>query len=302
VTQATAAAAAAEAVEAERAVDARPSAAQRLSLNTMTTQRLSFDEAVDLALRFDVPALGLWRDKVEEVGLGTAARRLRETGLRASSLCRGGFFTAAEPDAVAAAVADNRRAIDEAAALGAPELVVVAGGLPEGDLDLRGARQRVADRIGDLAPYASERGVRLALEPLHPMFVADRAVISTLEQALDLAADHDPAAVGVVVDTFHVFWDPAAEAMVERAGREGRISSYQVCDFNLPIPEGALLSRGMMGDGHIDFERWTRAVTRAGYAGDVEVEIFNADVWAREPAEVLTQLRERYDALVAPWL
>ncbi|GAA2029507.1 sugar phosphate isomerase/epimerase [Terrabacter terrae] len=283
-------------------IDSRSSAAERLSLNTMTTQRLSFEEAVDLALRLEVPALGLWRDKVEEVGLEEAARRLREAGVRASSLCRGGFFTAADPDGVAAAVADNRRAVDEAAALGAPELVIVAGGLPDGDRDLLAARQRVADRIGDLAPYAAERGVRLALEPLHPMFVADRAVISTLEQALDLAADHDPAVVGVVVDTFHVFWDPAAEAMVARAGREGRISSYQVCDFNLPIPEGALLARGMMGDGHIDFERWTRAVTAAGYTGDVEVEIFNADIWSRDPVEVVTQMRARYDELVAPWL
>jgi len=284
------------------AIDTRRSAGERLSLNTMTTQRLSFEEAVDLALRLGVPALGLWRDKVEQVGLEAAARRLRGAGLRASSLCRGGFFTAADEDGVAAAVADNRRAIDEAAALGAPELVIVAGGLPDGDRDLLAARQRVADRIGDLAPYAAERGVRLALEPLHPMFVADRAVISTLEQALDLAADHGPASVGVVVDTFHVFWDPAAEAMVSRAGREGRISSYQVCDFNLPIPEGALLARGMMGDGHIDFERWTRAVSAAGYTGDVEVEIFNADIWSRDPLEVVTQMQARYDQLVAPWL
>ena len=143
-------------------IDAKPSAADRLSLNTMTTQRLSFDEAVDLALRLDVPALGLWRDKVEVTGLEVAARRLRETGLRASSLCRGGFFTAADRDGIAAAVADNRRAIDEAAALGAPELVIVAGGLPDGDRDLLAARQRVADRIGDLAPYAA-CSVRLAL-------------------------------------------------------------------------------------------------------------------------------------------
>lgn len=280
----------------------KPSARERLSLNTMTTKQLSLDEAVALALRLDVPALGLWRDKVEEVGLAAAARRLREAGLRASSLCRGGFFTAVTDQGVRAALADNRLAIDEAAALGAPELVIVAGGLPDGDRDLLAARQRVADRLGDLVPYAVDHGVRLALEPLHPMFVADRAVVSTLEQALDLASDHDASAVGVVVDTFHVFWDPAAEPMIDRAGREGRISSYQVCDFNLPIVEGALLSRGMMGDGHVDFERWTRAVTRAGYVGDVEVEIFNADIWSRDADGVVEQMRGRYDELVAPWL
>ncbi len=142
----------------------------------------------------------------------------------------------------------------------------------------------------------------MALEPLHPMFVADRAVISTLEQALDLASPHDPSTVGVVVDTFHVFWDPRAEEMVARAGSEGRISSYQVCDFNLPIPAGALLSRGMMGDGHIDFARWTRAVVATGYRGDIEVEIFNADIWAREPADVAAQMQRRFLEHVAPWL
>ena len=279
-----------------------PDARQRLSLNTKTVEGLNLAEAVELAAGFGLRAVGLWRDRVQEDGVERAARRVRDAGLRVSSLCRGGFLTAATPDGAAAALEDNLRALDEAAALGARELVMVVGGLPAGDRDLVAARERVAERVATLAPEALARGVRLALEPLHPMFAADRAVLSTLEQALDLAAEHPPAAVGVVVDTFHVFWDPRAEESVARAGREGRLSSYQVCDFNLPIAADALLSRGMMGDGVVDFTRWTRAVTAAGYAGDVEVEIFNAEVWARDPREVLDEVAERYAALVAPHL
>ena len=275
---------------------------ERLSLNTMTTKQLSLSQVVRVASEAGVSALGLWRDRVQELGVETAARVLQDAGLRASSLCRGGFLTAAEPGAVRTAIEDNRRAIDEAATLGAPELVMVVGGLPAGDRDLAAARSRVGERLADLVPYAEERGVRLALEPLHPMYVADRAVLSTLKQALEMSADHPAHVVGVVVDTFHIFWDPEATAMIRRAGAEGRISAYQVCDFNLPIPEDALLARGMMGDGHIDFPHWTRAVTAAGYDGDVEVEIFNADVWARNPADVLDEMVERYVRLVAPYL
>jgi sugar phosphate isomerase/epimerase len=274
----------------------------RLSLNTMTTQRLSLAEAVEVAGSAGLQALGVWRDRVQQLGLDRAAKLLREAGLRVSSLCRGGFLTAVDPHEVRAALDDNRRAIDEAAALGTSELVMVVGGMPPGDRDLVGARSRVADRVAELVPYASARGVRLALEPLHPMYVADRAVLSTLGQALDIAAAHPAEAVGVVVDTFHVYWDPQATDLVRRAGREGRISSYQVCDFNLPIPEDALLARGMPGDGHIDFEHWTRAVADAGYTGDIEVEVFNAEVWAREPAQVVREMIARYESLIAPYL
>ena len=274
----------------------------RLSLNTKTTNSLALEQAVAVASEAGIGAVGLWRDRVEEVGPARAARLVAAAGLRVSTLCRGGFLTAASSSGVRRALDDNRRALDEAASLGAPELVMVVGGLPDGDRDLVGARRRVADRVGELVPEARERGVRLALEPLHPMYAADRAVLSTLDQALDVAAPHPPETVGVVVDTFHIFWDPRAEDAIARAGREGRLSAYQVCDFNLPIAADPLLSRGMMGDGVIDFARWTAAVHSAGYTGDVEVEIFNAEVWARDPRDVLAQLVQRYTDLVAPHL
>jgi sugar phosphate isomerase/epimerase len=274
----------------------------RLSLNTATTKRWTLPEAVDGATRAGLTAVGVWRDRVAEHGLEQSAKLLREAGLRVSSLCRGGFLTASAPDAVAAALADNRAAIEEAAVLGAEALVLVVGGLPGGDRDLAGARRRVAERLHELAPIAADHGVRLALEPLHPMYVADRAVVSTLDQALDLAAPFDPLTVGVVVDTFHVFWDPNLVAAIERAGRERRIASYQVCDFNLPIAADALLSRGYMGDGVVDFTAITRSVAATGYSGDVEVEIFNAEVWDSDGDVVVSRVRERFGTLVAPHL
>ncbi|WP_435233773.1 sugar phosphate isomerase/epimerase family protein [Micromonospora aurantiaca (nom. illeg.)] len=264
----------------------------RLSLNQRTTQRWSVAEAVDGCVRAGIPAIGLWREPVAEIGVPAAARLVTDAGLRVSSLCRGGFLTAADDAGRVEALADNRRAIDEAAALDAACLVLVVGGLPPGSRDLAGARQRVADALAELAPYAAERGVRLALEPLHPMYCADRAVLSTLGQALDLAEAFPAEQVGVVVDTFHVWWDPDVWRQIARAG--ARIASFQVCDFLTPLPADVLLGRGMMGDGHIDFPPLRRAVEAAGYTGDVEVEIFNAEVWATDPDRVLATMIARY--------
>jgi sugar phosphate isomerase/epimerase len=280
----------------------RPEPLDRLSLNTATTKRWTLREAVDGAVRAGIPALGLWRDRVAEVGLDVATRMVRDAGLRVSSLCRGGFLTAVDTVGQQAALDDNRAAIDEAAALGTRDLIMVVGGLPAADRDLVGARERVAERLAALVPHAADRGVRLVLEALHPMYCADRAVLSTLGQALDLATPHPAETVGVVVDTFHVWWDPALEQQVARAGREGRLAAYQVCDWNLPIAADALLSRGMMGDGHIDFPTITRWVTAAGYTGDVEVEIFNADIWASPGDEVLATMKRRFVDLVGPGL
>jgi sugar phosphate isomerase/epimerase len=281
---------------------ARDARLSRLSLNTATTKRWTLKEAVDGAARAGLPAVGLWRDRVAEAGLSTAARIVRDAGLRVSSLCRGGFLTAPDPQGRRAALEDNRAAIDEAATLGTAELIMVVGGLPQGSRDVLSARKRVAELLAELAPYAAERQVRLVLEALHPMYCADRAVISTLRQALDLASPHEPRVVGVVVDTFHVWWDPDLETQIARAGAQGRLACYQVSDWNLPIASDALLSRGMMGDGHIDFGTIGRWVTEAGYAGDVEVEIFNEDIWASDGTEVIATVVDRYLDLVLPSL
>ncbi|MGG5752176.1 sugar phosphate isomerase/epimerase family protein [Zafaria sp. Z1313] len=285
-----------------------------LSLNTGTTPNLTLAEAVRHTAEAGLGHIGVWRHLVADAGGAEAAARIvSAAGLTVSTLCRGGFLTASDPAGQAAALESNRAAIREAAALGTSELIMVVGGLPAaahvlggaGDREDRGldaARERVADRIAELVPYAAEHGVRLVLEPLHPMYAADRAVLSTLGQALDLAAPHPAETVGVVVDTFHVWWDPQLRGQIARAGAEGRLASYQVCDFNLPIAADALKSRGMMGDGYIDFGPVSAWVAEAGYRGPVEVEIFNEEVNTQDAALTLATMRERYAELVLPAL
>lgn len=270
----------------------------RFSLNQATIKYAGLDEAVRATVDAGIESIGLWREPVAQFGLAASAAYVSDAGLRVSSLCRGGFFTAPPGLARTAALDDNRRAIEETATLGAPALVLVAGGLPEGSRDLLGARERVRDAIGELAPDARAAGITLAIEPLHPMYVADRAVVSTLGQALEIAEQFD--GVGVVVDTFHVFWDPQVFDAIARAGASGRIASYQVCDWNLPIAADPLLSRGYPGDGHIDFGPLTTAVTDAGYTGDIECEIFNQQVWDDEYLAVARTSLARYEELVEP--
>ncbi|GAA3740495.1 sugar phosphate isomerase/epimerase family protein [Salinactinospora qingdaonensis] len=261
----------------------------RLALNQATVNRWSVPEVIDGCARAGLPAVGLWRDPVVQTGLSKTVRLLRSAGLRVSSHCRGGFLTA--PDQPAA-LDDNRRAIDEAAELGAACLVMVVGGLPQGSRDLVEARERVAAGVAELAPYAAQRGVRLALEPLHPMFCADRAVLSTLGQALDLAEGFSAETVGVVVDTYHVWWDPTVLDQIDRAG--ARIASFQACDWILPLPADTLLGRGMVGDGYADVAGLRRAVDTTGYTGDIEVEIFNAEIWSADPEEVIATVARRH--------
>jgi len=266
----------------------------RLSLNQATVKHLGLREAAALCVRHDIPAIGLWRDRVAEIGLAGAVAAVRTAGLHVSSLCRGGFFTQADPDGRAGARADNQAAVREAAELGADTLALVCGGLVPGSRDLGLARRMVADAIGDLVPVAQRLGVRLGIEALHPMFCADRSVIASLGEAVDLAAQFPADTVGVVVDSYHVWWDARLADEIARAA--GRIVSYQVCDWVLPLPADILLGRGHVGDGVIDFGPITAAVTAAGYDGYVEVEIFNAAVWAAPPDQTAAIMRARFAA------
>ncbi|SJN46663.1 Sugar phosphate isomerases/epimerase [Microbacterium esteraromaticum] len=281
----------------------------RLSINQATIKYADLETALRVTADAGVQSIGLWREPVHEVGLDTATRMLADSGLRFSSHCRGGFFTLPAGAEREEALADNRRAIDETAALAAAGaegstavLVLVAGGLQPGSRDLIGARERVRDAIGELAPYAQSAGVTLAIEPLHPMFASDRCVVTTLGQALDIAADFDAAVVGAAVDTFHIWWDPQVLEQIARAGREGRIATYQVCDWQTPLPADVLLSRYYMGDGVIDFGSLTQAVVATGYDRDIEVEIFNADIWADDPATVVARTAASFTATVSPHL
>ncbi|QQC89377.1 sugar phosphate isomerase/epimerase family protein [Streptomyces alfalfae] len=266
----------------------------RLSVNQETIKQWSLPELAEGCAKEGVTSVGLWRAPVQAYGVERAARLMRESGLAVTSLCRGGFLTDTAGAARARALDDNRAAIDEAAALGADTLVLVSGGLPPGSKDLAGARERIADGLALLGPYAEERGVRLAIEPLHPMFASDRCVVSTLGQALDLAERFPARQVGVVVDTYHVWWDDQAPAQIARAGAGGRLHAFQLADWITPLPAGVLLGRGQLGDGCVDFRAFRDLVDAAGYDGPIEVEIFNEALWERDGGEVLRETAERF--------
>ena len=271
-----------------------PPAPERFSVNQMTVRQLSLPELVDACRELGVTGVGLWREPVRAYGVEAAATLVRDAGLTVTTLCRGGFLTATGPAERAAALADNRRAVDEAAALGTDVLILVCGGLPAGSRDLHGARERIADALAELGPYAERHGVRLAVEPLHPMFAADRCVISTLAQALALAERLPARQVGVAVDTYHVWWDDRAPDQIARAGASGRIHAFQLADWTTPLPAGVLEGRGQLGDGAIDLRAWRARVEAAGYTGPIEVELFNTALWARDGREVLAETVRRF--------
>jgi sugar phosphate isomerase/epimerase len=259
------------------------------SFNQATATRWPTPDLIAGCVAAGVSQVGLWREQTAEFGLDQTARAVQAAGLRVSTLCRGGFFH--RPGWLD----DNRRAIDEAAALGAPALVLVSGGLPEGSRDIDAARAHVADAIAQLAPHAQAAGVCLAIEPLHPMYAADRCVISTLAQALDIAEQHPVGVVGVVVDTYHLWWDDQVYAQIARAG--ARIASFQLADWATPLPAGVLTGRALPGEGCVELARLWRAVAAAGYTGPVEVEVFNDALWERPGAEILAATQAAYDSV-----
>jgi sugar phosphate isomerase/epimerase len=264
-----------------------------LSINLATVRQWDMAEAVAGCLRHGIGAIAPWRDQVAAIGLGRAARLVRESGLRVTGLCRGGFFPAPTAEGRRAAVEDNRRAVDEAAELGADCLVLVVGGLPEGSKDIAAARAMVRDGLGELLPHARAAGVPLAIEPLHPVYAADRSCVNTLGQALDLADALGPG-VGAAIDVYHVWWDPELEAGLARAGAAGQILAHHICDWLVPTRD-PLNDRGMMGDGVVDLPLIRRWFEAAGFHGPQEVEIFSAgNWWKRSGDEVLATCVERF--------
>jgi sugar phosphate isomerase/epimerase len=279
--------------------------AARLSMNQATVPRWSIPELLDGCARAGYGGVGLWRDRLEDLDLRAVAKKAARLELEVTSLCRAGWFLAAEDSARRARAKDNRRAVDEAALLGARTLVVVCG--PAGDRDLTGARRAVTEAVAELARYAAEQGVTLGIEPMHPLYCGDRSVIVTLAQSLGVlsavALDNDgperigPEPLGVVLDSYHLWWDPELAPGVARAA--GRILAVQLADWLAPPPH-PLNGRGMLGDGTIDLRAFCRLVEAAGFRGLFEVEIFNPDVWAADPAETVGVVSQRYLAHAAP--
>ena len=264
-----------------------------LSINTATLRReRPLAEVVPALAAAGVPGIGPWREQIQAAGIETAARLIGDHGLVVSGVSRAGVFTAQGRAGFERVLDDNRRAVDEAAGIGARCLVLIGGGLMPGSRDLADARALVAEGLAALLPHARAAGLPLAIEPLHPMYAADRACINTLGQANDLC-DALGAGVGVVVDVYHTWWDPSLEREIARAGAE-RILAFHLSDWLVPTTD-LLLDRGMMGDGVIDLRRIRGWVEAAGFQGLCEVEIFSERNWWRRPmAEVIDTCVERY--------
>ena len=273
-----------------------------LSLNTATVRKQwPLPQIIDGCVRHDIRGISPWRDQVAAAGLKESAQRIRDSGLTVTGYCRGGMFPAIDREARRAAHDDSRRAIDEALTLGAPCLVLVVGGLPQDrdgvirSKDLAGAREMVRDGIGDLLEYARGAGMPLAIEPLHPMYAADRACVNTMAHANDLC-DELGAGLGIAVDVYHVWWDPNLKSEIERAAgaSPSRLLAYHICDWLVPTTD-LLTDRGMMGDGVIDLPLIRSWMEACGYRGFHEVEIFSANNWwKRDADEVLAMCRVRH--------
>ncbi|HEV8145447.1 MAG TPA: sugar phosphate isomerase/epimerase family protein [Bryobacteraceae bacterium] len=264
----------------------------RLSLNQATCEHATLAEAIAACVANGVPQIGVWRHKLEGDSEETWGARIRDSGLRCSSLCRGGMFPAATAEERRRHIEDNLKAIDQAVGLGTEVLVLVCGG--QGGCDLDSARAMVLDGIAAIEHHAKKCGVRLAIEPLHPMFTADRSVIVTLEQANDLCDKLALGHVGIAIDVYHVWWDPNVYREIARA--RGRILGFHVNDWIAPPPE-VLRGRGMMGDGVIELKRLRAAVEQAGYTGPIEVEIFNERLWSKPAAEIVERVKKAYLAV-----
>jgi sugar phosphate isomerase/epimerase len=266
-----------------------------LSINSMTVKAWSLEQLVEGCARAGLSAISPWRDIVQSCGVERAGQLIRAHGMTVTGLCRGGMFPAPDEAGRRVALDDNRRAVDEAAAIGAQCLILVVGGLPKGSRDIVGARMQVRDALHALLPHARQARVPLAIEPLHPMFAADRACVNTLAHANDLCDELGDGA-GVAVDTYHVWWDPNVEREIARAGKN--ILAYHVNDWLVPTTD-LLLDRGMMGDGVIDLRAMRAMVEGAGYRGHCEVEILSAsNWWKRDPDEVLRVCIERHQTVV----
>jgi sugar phosphate isomerase/epimerase len=284
-----------------------PPRSELLSINTATVRKQwALPDIIVGCQRRGIRLISPWRDQVAAAGLKETARRLRDSGVELSGYCRGGMFPAPDRTARKRALDDSRRAVDEALALGAPCLVLVVGGLPrdpDGSVaskDLAGAREMVRDGIGELLDYARQAGMPLAIEPLHPMYAADRACVNTMAHANDLCDELSPGAnsgLGVAVDVYHVWWDPNLQHEIQRAGgHPGRLMAFHLSDWLVPTTD-LLLDRGMMGDGVIDLPLIRSWMEAAGYRGPHEVEIFSErNWWKRDPDEVLATCVERHQS------
>jgi len=271
----------------------------RLGIHTMTLKSWSLAETCQALSAAEVPAITLWRQAVEPVGSRDARRMVEDAGLRITSLCRGGFFPAADAAGRQAAVDENLRVIDEAAELGAPAVVLVCGAVP--GQSMHTSRHQIAEGIAAVLPHARDCGVKLSIEPLHPIYAADRSAVNTMAQARRLCEELNAPGetlVGIAADVYHIWWDDALEDEISRAGEAGLLHAFHICDWKVEQSD-PLNDRGLMGEGVIDIRQIHTWMTRAGFAGDCEVEIFSTRHWAKDPAVFLREILAAYDACLS---
>ena len=261
----------------------------RLCIHTITTKPWSLREATDQYARAGVAGITVWRQALEPFGIAESTRILGDSGLEVVSLCRGGFFPAYTAEGRRLALDDNRRAIEEAVAIGAPLIVLVCGAVP--GMPLAEGRRQIADAIGALLPECEQAGVRLSIEPLHPMYADTRSAINTLKSANDMLDQLDSPWVGVTIDVFHLWWDPDLEREIRRAGK--RILSFHICDWRVPTRD-MLNDRGLMGEGCIDIPAIRGWVEETGFDGFNEVEIFSDAWWAEDQKAFLDKIIPAY--------
>lgn len=263
----------------------------RLCVHTVTTKPWAIEQAISRYADAGVKGITVWRQALEGRDVGHVGQTIREHGLTVVSLCRGGFFPATSAAARQQAIDDNLRCIDEAAALGAPLIVLVCGAVP--GLALAEARRQIADGIAAVLPHAAAARVRLAIEPLHPVYAADRSAINTLGQARSLCEQLKSPWLGVAVDVYHVWWDPALEQEIAALGRQGTLAAFHICDWRTPMVD-VLNDRGLMGEGCIRVREIRGWIEQAGFSGFHEVEIFSDRLWATDQAQFLEQIKAAY--------
>ena len=264
---------------------------RRLCVHSITTRPLSFEAILSSYPAAGISAITVWRQLLEGRSPAAAGRQLREAGLAITSLCRGGFFPAQTPAKRQQAIGENRRLIDEAAELGAPLVVLVCGADP--DQPLAESRRQIQEGIAAVLPHASACGVKLAVEPLHPMYAGDRSAINTLTQANDLCQQLPSPWLGVALDVYHLWWDPDLEREIQRCGQAGKLFAYHISDWKLPV-EDLLNDRGLMGEGCIPLRQIRSWVEAAGFTGFIEVEIFSHRHWAKKQSKFLEQIKTAY--------
>jgi len=268
---------------------------RRLCVHTITTKPLSIEECLVQFPKRGVTGITIWRQALEGRDLGAVARQTKEAGMKVVSLCRGGFFPAASAAGGQTAIDDNLRAIEQAHAIGAPLIVLVCGAVP--GQPLTESRKQIADGIAAVLPAAEKAGVKLAIEPLHPMYADDRSAVNTMRQAHEICDTlGSPKALGIAVDVYHVWWDPELKAQIDLAGQTGRLHAFHICDWKTPTTD-LLNDRGLMGEGCINIREISDWVDATGFTGHREVEIFSNKWWGVEQNEFLDQITASYQSL-----